>query len=85
VHLDGPFAGRVAGRAFRGTHTDYELTGRDGSVQLQLPGPPRHAVGDAVTWGIGRAWVLPDEPVRAPNDDPAGAPAAQPSAVSAPG
>jgi TOBE domain len=84
LRLDGPFAGTVAAHAFRGSHTDYELIGADGAVHLQLPGPPQHAVGAAVSWGIQRAWVLPGDPgPRAERE--ADAPAAQPSAVSAPG
>jgi ABC-type Fe3+/spermidine/putrescine transport system ATPase subunit len=84
IHLGGPFPARVAARAFRGAHTDYELTGADGTVHLHLPGPPRHAVGAAVSWGMDRAWVLPTDRGSPSAGDPAPVPV-QPSAVSAPG
>ncbi|MFN2562516.1 MAG: ABC transporter ATP-binding protein [Jatrophihabitans sp.] len=84
VHLGGPFSGLVAGRAFRGPHTDYELTGTGGAVHVQLPGPPQYGVGAAVTWGMHRAWVLPGEPGPRPTSEPVPAPV-QPSAVNAPG
>lgn len=64
ICADGPVEGRVAAVAFRGAHTDYQLDTGLGSVQLQLPGPPRHAVGASLRWGLRRAWVLPDDAPR---------------------
>lgn len=75
IRLGGPYRGRVAACAFRGTHTDYQLATQTGTVHMQLPGPPRLAVGDEVDWGITRSWTLPAADERT----------AQPSAVIAPG
>ncbi|MCU1655446.1 MAG: ABC-type transport system, ATPase component [Pseudonocardiales bacterium] len=80
VSVDGPLRGRVTTCQFRGTHTDYLLDTGSGPVHVQAPGPPTHAVGQALTWGIRRAWVLGvDEP------DVREAVGPQPSAVIAPG
>lgn len=74
---DGPLRGRVEAAWYRGAHTDYEVRSACGSALVRAPGPPEHAVGDALAWGIRRAWVLPE---------PAGVRLeAQPSAIVAPG
>ncbi len=70
ISLDGPTPGRVCSRAFRGAHTDYRLDTALGPVQLQLPGPPRHAVGETLRWGLRQAWVLPDECATAAGPSP---------------
>ncbi|HZZ97242.1 MAG TPA: ABC transporter ATP-binding protein [Jatrophihabitantaceae bacterium] len=77
VGLGGPFRARIAACSFRGAHSDYALETSSGTVHMQLPGPPQHAVGESVEWGIRRAWALPG--------GTAGETAVQPSAVIAPG
>ena len=72
----GPLAGSVVAAWFRGPHTDYELATPAGTVLVREPGPPRHAPGEQMPWGIARACVLPDAPDTA---------ADQPSAAVAPG
>lgn len=87
VCLGGPLTGRVTATGFRGTHTDYDIDAdvdspdlhapddetTRGQVRLQLPGPPRLEPGDAVEWGITRAWVLPGERLPALTADQPGA------------
>ncbi len=77
VGIGGPLRARIVACAFRGAHTDYTLDASCGTVHMQLPGPPQHAVGESVEWGIRRAWALPGEIARQPS--------AQSSAVIAPG
>lgn len=60
--IGGPFRSPVLARAFRGPHTDYAVAAGDGRLWLREPGPPRVAVGETISWGIDRAWVLPGEP-----------------------
>ncbi len=79
VGADGPLRGRVIARGFRGPHTDYRLDTAGGPVALQLPGLPQYAVGDAIPWGIRRAWVLPDDEPDAQPGDATVAPALSPA------
>lgn len=58
VTLGGDLQGVVAAVGFRGPYTDYRLKSPAGSVQLQLPGAPRHAVGDRLPWTLRRGWTL---------------------------
>jgi iron(III) transport system ATP-binding protein len=69
---DGPFGGRVESAWFRGPHTDYEVRSPAGAVLVRDTARTRRAGGDVMSWGIRRAWLLPDV-------DP------QPSAAVAPG
>ena len=61
VGLGGHLPGRVTSAAFRGTHTDYGLDTPAGAVEIRTSGPPACGPGDAVTWSLGRVWVLPGE------------------------
>ncbi|MDQ6658335.1 MAG: ABC transporter ATP-binding protein [Actinomycetota bacterium] len=61
VTLGGDLQGVVATVGFRGPFTDYRLHSAAGSVLLQRPGPPRHAVGDRLPWTLRRGWVLTGE------------------------
>ncbi|MGH8860935.1 MAG: ABC transporter ATP-binding protein [Jatrophihabitantaceae bacterium] len=58
VQLGGPFDGRVAAVAFRGTHTEYRLAHPAGSVLATVPGPPQFEVDDRLRWGLSQAWLL---------------------------
>ncbi|MEJ7696291.1 MAG: ABC transporter ATP-binding protein [Candidatus Limnocylindrales bacterium] len=58
AQLDGDLSGRVASVAYRGTHTDYELTTPVGSVGIRTAGPPRAVVGDSRGWRLDRAWLM---------------------------
>jgi hypothetical protein len=69
--------GRITAIGFRGPHTDYHLETAGGPILLHLPGPPRHAAGEPLSWTLERAWV-----VNGP--DPAADDLAQPSAMIAP-
>jgi ABC-type Fe3+/spermidine/putrescine transport system ATPase subunit len=60
VRVGGPFSSRVVARAFRGPHTDYAVPAGNGRVWLREPGPPRFGVGEPLSWGLERAWVLGD-------------------------
>jgi len=62
VQAGGPFAGRVDAVAFCGTHTDYHLACAEGSLLMSMPGPPRFAKGEALSWGLSRAWALDEDP-----------------------
>lgn len=68
VRVGGPLAGRVVAVAFRGAHTDYRLDTAGGPVQLRLSGPPQLGMGQAISWGIERAWALPIAPAPARAD-----------------
>jgi ABC-type sugar transport system ATPase subunit len=59
--LDGPFDAVAVRIRFRGPHTDYTLETPAGLLDLRVAGPPQHAVGDRVTWGLSRVWPLPDD------------------------
>ena len=58
--LDGPFEATAARVRFRGPHTDYTLDTAAGDLELRAAGPPRHAVGERVTWSLAQVWPLPD-------------------------
>jgi len=60
--LEGPFEAIAARVRFRGPHTDYALDTAAGRLELRAAGPPRHAVGERVTWSLARVWPLPDAP-----------------------
>jgi hypothetical protein len=57
------------GRAYRGPHTDYAVAAGDGRVWLREPGPPGIAVGEVISWGLERAWVVEDDPRSADRGD----------------
>ena len=59
---------------FRGSHVDYEVRSAAGRVLVRETETPRRAAGDTLSWGIRRAWLLPD-----------GAAEDQPIAAVAPG
>jgi iron(III) transport system ATP-binding protein len=61
VSLPGPFRSRVASRAFRGPHTDYRLDTACGQLLVRDSGAPTLAIGAEVSWGLGHAWVFPDQ------------------------
>ncbi|MEP6599922.1 MAG: ABC transporter ATP-binding protein [Actinomycetota bacterium] len=77
----GPLRGRITAIGFRGAHTDYHVTTPGGPMLLHLPGPPRHAAGESLSWTLERAWVVdgPDPIPDSGSDD-----VAQPSAMIAP-
>lgn len=60
---------------FRGPHSDYVLQSSMGELLIREPGPPRHAVGESVTWRLQRSWALPGTPISsaAPTDQPSSA------------
>ncbi|HEV3168716.1 MAG TPA: ABC transporter ATP-binding protein [Actinocrinis sp.] len=72
VALDGPFDAVAARVRFRGPHTDYALDTPAGRLDLRVTGPPRHAVGDRLTWSLSRIWPLPG-PASAAEAPPTGA------------
>ncbi len=72
--VGGPFEGRVEGAWFRGSHVDYEVRPAAGRVLVRETDAPRRAAGETLSWGIRRAWLLPDEAAEP-----------QPSAAVAPG
>ncbi|MDQ2846028.1 MAG: ABC transporter ATP-binding protein [Actinomycetota bacterium] len=57
----GVLRGVVAAVGFRGPYTDYRLRSATGTVLLQLPGAPRHAVGDMLPWTLRRGWILDEQ------------------------
>jgi ABC-type sugar transport system ATPase subunit len=77
VREGGPLVGRTTVVDFRGPHTDYRVSTAAGSLLLRLPGPPRHAVDEMMSWTLERAWVI-DTPEPVPDEQP------QPSATIAP-
>jgi hypothetical protein len=56
----GPLRGTVTLVAFRGACTDYHVEFDGQSLMLQLPGPPRYAAGDVISFTLRHAWVLPE-------------------------
>jgi hypothetical protein len=52
-------AGIVSGVAYRGSHTDVTLATGAGAVGIRVPGVPTLCRGDAITWGLDRAWLMP--------------------------
>lgn len=56
----GPLQGSVTLLAFRGTHTDYHVEFDGQSLMLQLPGPPRYTVADAMSFTVQHVWRLPE-------------------------
>ena len=58
VAFDGTIDATVEAVRFGGTHTDYRLATSAGAIQLREAGPPRHALGSAVTCRVNRAWPL---------------------------
>ena len=69
--LGGPFDGVVANVLFRGPHTEYILETPAGSLRTRTPGPPRHRVGERLTWSLSRVWPLPDAVPAPKAPDPA--------------
>ena len=60
VRLGGSKPATVTAVWFRGSFTDLMLATTVGPIAARVPGPPRHAVGDAVTWDADRVWPLSD-------------------------
>jgi iron(III) transport system ATP-binding protein len=60
VRFGGPLAANVEDVRYRGTHTDYRLTTRLGSLLLREPGPARFAVGDRTSCMLQRVWRMPE-------------------------
>ena len=56
--FDGPLTGRVDSARFRGPHTDYAISTEAGQVMVRTLGSPRLPEGQAVSWGLHRAWVV---------------------------
>ncbi len=71
VRIDGDLAGTIAGIAFRGTHTDYELATSVGLVGCRVTGPPRLNRGQAIGWTLDQVWVPSEQmmPRRRASDD----------------
>jgi iron(III) transport system ATP-binding protein len=59
VSEGGPLQGPVTLVAFRGTHTDYHVEFDGQSLMLQLPGQPRYAAGDVISFTLRHVWELP--------------------------
>ncbi len=60
IVLEGDLPATVTAAWFRGAHTDYRLETPSGeTLELRRPGPPVAGPGDAVRWGMERAWLLP--------------------------
>jgi ABC-type sugar transport system ATPase subunit len=62
----GPLVAKTTAVEFRGPHTDYHVATPGGPLHLRLPGPPRHGVGESLSWTLERVWVIsgPDaEPI----------------------
>ncbi|MCU1617682.1 MAG: ABC-type transport system, ATPase component [Frankiales bacterium] len=58
ARIGGPLDGCVRQVHFRGPHTDHLVQTAMGELLVREPGPPRHRVGDAVTWSLLRSWPL---------------------------
>ncbi len=59
ARLDGPLEAKLRAVSFRGPHSDYLIECAWGELLIREPGPPRHRVGERVTWSLARAWALP--------------------------
>jgi ABC-type Fe3+/spermidine/putrescine transport system ATPase subunit len=58
VAMPGTVPASVRAVRFRGTHTDYMLSGAQGALLARLPGPPQLSVGDGTSYGIRHSWPL---------------------------
>ncbi len=58
AHFGGELPGRLRAVWFRGPHSDHLVDTGQGEVLIREPGPPRHAVGDEVTWTLSRTWPM---------------------------
>ncbi len=59
VRFEGPLPAQVQDVRYRGTHTDYRLETKLGSILLRTPGPARLAVGAETSCAIDRVWRMP--------------------------
>jgi ABC-type Fe3+/spermidine/putrescine transport system ATPase subunit len=58
--LGGERDATVRATFYRGSHTDYRLATGFGDLVVRHAGPAQLRAGDATTWGLLRAWALPD-------------------------
>jgi iron(III) transport system ATP-binding protein len=58
ARLGGELPGRLRAVRFQGPHSDHLIDTSAGEVLIREPGPPRHSVGDDVSWTLSRAWPL---------------------------
>ncbi len=68
ARLGGDLPGEVRAVWFRGPHCDYLVETGCGDVVLREPGAARHRVGDRLSWGLHRVWLL--DAKTAPAADP---------------
>jgi ABC-type Fe3+/spermidine/putrescine transport system ATPase subunit len=69
AHLGGHLTGGVRAVRFRGPHSDYLVETGAGDVLIRDAEAPRLRVGDRLTWGLERAWLVeegPQTPLGAP-------------------
>jgi iron(III) transport system ATP-binding protein len=59
--LGGGLPGELRAVWFRGPHCDYLVETGCGDVVLREQGTPRHRVGDRLSWGLHRVWMLDAE------------------------
>ena len=59
VRFEGPLVAAVEDVRYRGTHTDYRLATRLGSLLVRVPGPARFAPGEEASCTIERVWRMP--------------------------
>jgi iron(III) transport system ATP-binding protein len=60
VRFEGPLAASVTDVRYRGTHTDYRLVTRLGSLLLREPGPARFTAGEQTSCVVERVWRMPE-------------------------
>lgn len=60
VHVGGDLQAQVDGVAFRGTHTDYQLSTPAGSLALRVIGPPTIERGATIGCTLDRVWIPAD-------------------------
>jgi hypothetical protein len=60
VRFEGPLAASVTDVRYRGTHTDYRLGTRLGSLLLREPGPARFTAGEQTSCVVERVWRMPE-------------------------
>jgi iron(III) transport system ATP-binding protein len=58
THPDPPALARVRAVRFHGPHTDYELETSAGPLLARQAGPPRHDVGEGVTWTLSTVALV---------------------------
>ncbi|MDP9444328.1 MAG: ABC transporter ATP-binding protein [Actinomycetota bacterium] len=58
ARLGGELEGRLHAVWYRGPHSDHLVETPGGQVLVREPGPPRHRVGERISWSLQRTWAL---------------------------